>query len=81
MVDSKIRVEVNMDILFEVEKGLIVIVSLLMAYAEFSQAIKYRHSWVKWGLGFMGIYWAGIRPGATVHVRNYETLYTLFSNR
>lgn len=47
-----------MDILFEVEKGLIVIVSLLMAYAEFAQAVKYRNSWVKWGLGFMGLYWA-----------------------
>ena len=47
-----------MDILFEVEKGLIVIASLLMAYAEFAQAATYRRSWVKWGLGFMGVYWA-----------------------
>jgi hypothetical protein len=47
-----------MDWLYEVEKIVIVIVGLLMAYAEWQQAIKYRRSWVKWGLGFMGIYWA-----------------------
>ena len=47
-----------MDILYEIEKGLIVIASLIMAYAEFAQAIRYRRSWVKWGLGCMGIYWA-----------------------
>lgn len=47
-----------MDILYETEKGLIVIASLIMAYAEFAQAIRYRRSWVKWGLGFMGVYWA-----------------------
>lgn len=47
-----------MDILYEIEKGLIVFASLIMAYAEFAQAAKYRRSWVKWGLGCMGIYWA-----------------------
>lgn len=47
-----------MDILYEIEKGIIVIVALLMAYAEFRQAMRYRRSWVKWGLGFMGVYWA-----------------------
>ena len=47
-----------MDILYEIEKGLIVIASLIMAYAEFAQAIRYRRSWIKWGLGCMGIYWA-----------------------
>lgn len=47
-----------MDILYEIEKVLIVLVGLLMAYAEFSQVAKYRRSWVKWGLGCMGIYWA-----------------------
>ena len=47
-----------MDILYELEKGLIVVASLIMAYAEFAQAIRYRRSWVKWGLGIMGIYWA-----------------------
>lgn len=47
-----------MDILYEIEKGLIVLVSLLMAYAEFSQAALYRRSWIKWALGCMGIYWA-----------------------
>ena len=47
-----------MDILYEAEKGIIVLVSLLMAYAEFSQAAKYRRSWIKWALGCMGIYWA-----------------------
>lgn len=46
------------DIFFEVEKGAVVIVALLMAYAEFAQAARYRRSWVKWGLGFMGVYWA-----------------------
>lgn len=40
------------------EKAAIVIVGLIMAYAEIGQAIKYRKSWVKWGLGFMGIYWS-----------------------
>jgi hypothetical protein len=49
---------VGMEILYEIEKGIIVIVGLLMAYAEFSQAIRYRRSWVKWGLGVMGVYWA-----------------------
>lgn len=33
-------------------------VGLLMAYAEFAQAKIYRRSWVKWGLGVMGLYWA-----------------------
>ena len=47
-----------MDILYELEKVLIVFAALIMAYAEFAQAIKYRRSWIKWGLGFMGIYWA-----------------------
>ena len=44
--------------MYELEKLVIVIVGLLMAYAEWSQAIKYRRSWVKWGLGAMGIYWS-----------------------
>ena len=45
-----------MDILYELEKVLIVFAALIMAYAEFAQAIKYRRSWIKCGLGFMGIY-------------------------
>lgn len=45
--------------LYELEKVAIVLVALLMAYAEFAQALKYRKSWVKWALGFMGLYWAG----------------------
>ena len=47
-----------MNVMYEIEKGVIVLVGLLMAYAEFSQAAKYRRSWIKWALGFMGIYWA-----------------------
>lgn len=47
-----------MDMFYELVKVLIVFASLIMAYAEFSQAARYRRSWVKWGLGFMGIYWA-----------------------
>lgn len=45
-------------ILYELEKAAIIIAALIMAYAEFSQAMKYKRSWVKWGLGFMGVYWA-----------------------
>lgn len=48
----------DINIFYELEKALIVFTSLVMAYAEFAQAIRYRKSWVKWGLGFMGIYWA-----------------------
>ena len=44
--------------ILEVEKYAIVIVGLFMAYAELGQALKYRKAWTKWGLGFMGIYWA-----------------------
>ncbi len=46
------------DILYELIKGMIIIAALIMAYAEFSQAIMYKKSWIKWGLGFIGIYWA-----------------------
>ena len=37
-------------------------VGLLVCYAEIRQAIKLRktgYAWVKWCLGFMGIYWFG----------------------
>jgi len=44
--------------LYELEKAAIVIVALIMAYAELAQAAKYRRSWIKWSLGFMGLYWA-----------------------
>lgn len=47
-----------MELLYELEKVVIVIVSVLMAYAEFSQAARYKRSWVKWALGVMGVYWA-----------------------
>ncbi len=43
---------------YELEKYAIVIVAGIMAYAEFAQAIE-RKAWVKWALGFMGLYWAG----------------------
>ena len=45
-------------VIYEWLKVAIIIASLLMAYAEFAQAALYRKSWVKWGLGFVGIYWA-----------------------
>ena len=48
----------NMGWLYELEKYAIVVVSLLMAYAEFAQYFKHRKSWVKFALGFMGMYWA-----------------------
>ena len=47
-----------MDIFYFLEKVAIIVASLMMSYAEFGQAIKYRKSWVKWGLGAMGIFWA-----------------------
>lgn len=46
------------DILYELIKAMIIIAGIIMAYAEFSQAIIYKKSWVKWGLGFIGIYWS-----------------------
>ena len=44
---------------YEFEKYVIVCVSLFMAYAEFAQYARYRRSWSKLALGFMGLYWAG----------------------
>jgi hypothetical protein len=44
--------------IFELEKVVIIIVSLAMAYAEFRQAVLLKGSWIKVGLGFMGLYWA-----------------------
>jgi len=44
--------------LYELEKYAIVIVGLIMAYAEFAQYFRHRKSWVKLALGFMGLYWA-----------------------
>jgi hypothetical protein len=46
-----------MDI-YELEKVAIVILALIMAYAEFRQAIILKGSWIKCGLGVVGIYWA-----------------------
>jgi hypothetical protein len=43
---------------FELEKVAIVIVALIMAYAEFKQGLMYRKRWLKFGLAFMGLYWA-----------------------
>lgn len=43
---------------YEFEKVAIVIMSLIMAYAEFRQAIMLKGSWVKVGLGSVGLYWA-----------------------
>lgn len=46
------------DLFYELMKVAIVIAGLLMAYAEFAQASKYRRGWIKVGLGVMGLYWA-----------------------
>lgn len=46
------------EILTEIERYLIVLFGILMAYVELAQAIKFRKAWTKWALGFMGIYWA-----------------------
>lgn len=43
---------------YEFEKIAIVIVSLIMAYTEFRQAIILKGSWIKLGLGAIGLYWA-----------------------
>ena len=40
------------------EKYALIVAGLLMAYAEIAQALRTR-SWLKWGLGLMGFYWAG----------------------
>ena len=45
--------------IFELEKVAIVIVALIMAYAELKQGLLYRRRWIKFGLAFMGLYWAG----------------------
>jgi len=45
-------------LILEIEKIAIIVVALLMAYAEFRQAVLLKGSFVKVGLGFMGIYWA-----------------------
>lgn len=47
-----------MNFLFEFEKLAIVVVALIMAYAELKQGILYRRRWIKFGLAFMGLYWA-----------------------
>lgn len=43
---------------FEIEKFAIVIVGLIMAYAELKQGLLYRKRWIKFGLAFMGLYWS-----------------------
>lgn len=43
---------------YEAEKIAIIVFALIMAYAEFAQAIKHKGTWIKWALGFMGLYWA-----------------------
>jgi hypothetical protein len=43
---------------YELMKVAIVIVGLLMAYAEFAQVGRYRRGWIKLGLGIMGVYWS-----------------------
>lgn len=43
--------------LYELEKYAIVLVSLIMAYAEFAQYFRHRKSWIKFALGLMAMYW------------------------
>ena len=43
---------------YELEKVAIVIVALLMSYAELKQGLLYRRRWIKFGLAFMGLFWA-----------------------
>ena len=48
--------------IMEITKYLIVIFALLMAYAEIRQAVRLKgtgYAWIKWCLGFAGIFWAG----------------------
>ena len=53
--------DIESNIILNIMKYLIVAASLLMAYAEFRQAISLKgkpYAWAKWALGAMGIYWA-----------------------
>lgn len=43
---------------FELEKIAIVVVGLIMAYAEYKQGCFNRRPWIKFGLAFMGLYWS-----------------------
>jgi|LSQX01.3.fsa_nt_gb hypothetical protein len=45
--------------LYELEKYAIVLVSLVMAYAEFAQFFRHKRTWVKFALGLIALYWAG----------------------
>ena len=45
-----------MEFWYEFEKVIIVIVSVTLAYVEFHQAIILKGSWVKIGMGFIGVY-------------------------
>ena len=53
--------DVESNIILEIMKYFIVVVALIMAYAEIRQALKLKgsgYAWVKWCLGGAGIYWA-----------------------
>ena len=53
--------DVESNLILNVMKFLIIIASLVMAYAEIRQAVRLRgsgYAWVKWALGVMGLYWA-----------------------
>ena len=53
--------DVESNIILEIMKYFIVIVSLIMAYAEMKQARRLKgsgYAWVKWCLGVAGLYWA-----------------------
>jgi hypothetical protein len=43
---------------YQLEKVVIIVVGLIMAYAEAKQGLMYRRRWIKFGLAFTGVYWA-----------------------
>lgn len=43
---------------YELAKYVIVVVALLLAYVEFKLGWKHSKRWIKFGIGFMGVYWA-----------------------
>lgn len=61
--------------LYEFEKVAIVLVSLLMAYAEFAQYFRHRKSWIKFALGLMAMYWAVYYSYSI-----YRTMFNIYLN-
>jgi hypothetical protein len=61
--------------MYELEKYAIVVVALVMAYAEFAQYFKHRKSWIKFALGVMALYWA-----AYYSYSIYRVLFNVYLN-